>query len=45
VATIFLLLTGIEYFHYQLLGTPTGQEPSALDIVRVLAGLLPVFPA
>lgn len=44
VTTIFLLLTGIEYFHYRLPGTAPGHEPFALDIIRVLAELLPVFP-
>lgn len=41
--TVFLLLSGIEYFHYQLPGTPPGREPFALDLVRVVAELLPVF--
>ena len=45
VTTIFLLLSGIEYFHYQLPGISPGQEPFALDIVRVIAELLPIFPA
>jgi hypothetical protein len=45
VTTVFLLLSGIEYFRYRLPGTAPGQEPFALDIVRVLAELLPIFPA
>lgn len=42
--TVFLLLTGVEYFHYKLPGTPPGHEPFALDVVRVIAELIPIFP-
>ena len=45
VTTVFLLLAGVEYFHYRLPGMAPGREPFALDIVRVLAKLVPIFPA
>ncbi len=41
--TIFLLLSRIEYFSYQLPNTNTGTELYALDVVRMLADLLPIF--
>ena len=44
VTTIFLLLTGVEYFHYRLPGIAPGQEPFALDIIRVIAEIIPIFP-
>jgi hypothetical protein len=42
--TVFLLLSGIEYFSYQVPNTNVGSELYALDVVRALADLLPVFP-
>jgi len=42
--TVFLLLSGIEYFSYQVPNTNVGSELYALDVVRVIADRLPVFP-
>lgn len=42
--TIFLLFSRIEYFSYQMPNATVRSERYALDVVRVLGELLPVFP-
>lgn len=42
--TVFLLIAKIEYFSYRLPGDGNPQA-FVLDVVRVLAELLPIFPA
>jgi hypothetical protein len=41
--TVFLLATGLEYFHYRVPGSPEAGEPFALGLVRVLAESVPLF--